>query len=320
MKQPFAQALMEIAGDCPNLMLLSADLGFGLFDEFQDLFPRQFVNVGIAEQNMISVASGLAKEGHVVIAYSIANFPILRCFEQIRNDAVNHDVDVKIVSMGGGFSYGALGMSHHATEDLAIMRALPGVGIFTPGTASDVKRCLRALIHSPGTGYLRLDRSVGQDPVEDNCSSTEMWRLMEQGEDVALITCGGILEEAQAAAVILKTSGLSCRIINATQLAPLSSSKVRESVQGVKLVVTVEEHVPRGGLGGLVAEIMAETKEGPPVIRKGMSGGYPAFVGDQRFLRARLGLDALGIVTTVREFCCGISEASSDLKFRHFRT
>src|ERR1041385_4546417 len=133
MRNAFIQRLMQLAPHDPRLMLVTGDLGFGVLDEFSKKFPKQYLNAGVAEQNMTGVATGLALEGRIVFTYSIGNFPTLRCLEQIRNDAAYHGANVKVVAIGGGFSYGALGMSHHATEDLSIMRAIPGLTVVSPG-------------------------------------------------------------------------------------------------------------------------------------------------------------------------------------------
>src|SRR5690348_1286488 len=150
--------LTELAAADPRIVLITGDLGFGVLDDFERKFPRQFLNAGVAEQNMTAVATGLALEGHIVFTYSIGNFPTLRCLEQLRNDACYHEANVKVVSIGGGFSYGQLGMSHHATEDLSILRALPGITVCAPGSAYEAECLVEALVARPGPSYLRLER------------------------------------------------------------------------------------------------------------------------------------------------------------------
>src|SRR5262249_44559906 len=142
----------------PRVFLITGDLGFGVLDSFSKKYPRQFLNAGVAEQNMTGLATGLALDGRVVFTYSIGNFPTLRCLEQIRNDAAYHGANVKVVAVGGGFSYGALGMSHHATEDLAIMRAL-GITVVAPACDWEASEAAAALVAQEGTCYIRLDRS-----------------------------------------------------------------------------------------------------------------------------------------------------------------
>ena len=165
MRDTFIAQLKQRAIEDPRIMLITGDLGFGVFDQYRKNCPNQFLNVGVAEQNMTMVATGMAMEGHVVFTYSIGNFSTLRCLEQIRNDACYHNADVKVVSIGGGFSYGALGISHHATEDLAIMRALPNMTVVSPCGLWETKMATDAIIDTQGTFFLRLDKSFGNDEI-----------------------------------------------------------------------------------------------------------------------------------------------------------
>ena len=163
MRDAFVRALMREAAADPRLTLITGDLGFGVLKPFWETYPDQFVNAGIAEQGMTGLAAGLARTGRTVLTYSIGNFPTLRCIEQIRNDCAYHDANVKIVCVGGGFVYGSLGMSHHATEDMAVLRALPGVTVFTPGDPAEVEAVVPVMLRTPGTCYLRLGR--GGEPM-----------------------------------------------------------------------------------------------------------------------------------------------------------
>lgn len=168
MRDSFLKSLTLLAKEDANVMLLTADLGFGVFESFADSFPDQYLNVGVAEQNMTGIATGLALEGKTVFTYSIGNFPTLRCLEQIRNDACYHEVNVNIVSTGGGFSYGALGMSHHTTEDLSIMRALSGVTVIAPCNGWEAEHATVQVAKQPGVSYLRIDKtSVDEDQTTD---------------------------------------------------------------------------------------------------------------------------------------------------------
>ena len=163
MRDVFIKRLTEEIARNRNMFLISGDLGFGVFDKFRKTYPNNFINAGVAEQNMTGIATGIALEGNIVFTYSIANFSTLRCLEQIRNDACYHNANVKIVSVGGGFSYGQLGISHHATEDIAIMRSLPDITVFTPSGLWESEKVTEAAIKTQGTCYLRLDKSKGND-------------------------------------------------------------------------------------------------------------------------------------------------------------
>src|SRR5688572_26203322 len=203
----FIQTLCGLAEADPRIMLITGDLGFAVLDEYRRRFPAQFINAGVAEQNMTLVATGMALEGHVVFTYSIGNFPTLRCLEMIRNDAAYHGANVKVVSVGGGFSYGALGISHHATEDLAIMRSLPDVTCFAPTSLGEAEAATRAVVATPGTCFLRLDKDSGPDGEEPFVLGRP--RILRRGRDVALLATGGIMSETVKAADELERGGLT---------------------------------------------------------------------------------------------------------------
>ncbi len=224
MRDQFIARLSVLAGQDPRIFLLSGDLGFRVFDEYRARFPRQFLNAGVAEQDMLGLATGMALEGRIVFTYSIGNFSTLRCLEQIRNDSAYHDANVKVVAAGGGFSYGVLGISHHATEDLAIMRSLPGVTVVAPGSDWEADQATAAIAAMPGTCYLRLDRpfaltsDLASAPFELGRA-----RLVLDGRDLTLVCTGGILGEGVAAARLVGTQGVSLRVISMHTVKPLDS-------------------------------------------------------------------------------------------------
>jgi transketolase len=208
MRAAFLKRLKSLAVKDPRIVLVTGDLGFGVLDEFERDLPGQYLNAGVAEQNMTAVATGMALEGFVVITYSIGNFPTLRCLEQLRNDVFYHQANVKVVSVGGGFSYGQLGMSHHATEDLSILRALPGVVICAPGSAYETTCLTESLITTPGPAYLRLERSA-PDFIDDAPPTCEFGkaRKLRDGDACTLIASGGVVAEVVAAANDLARHG-----------------------------------------------------------------------------------------------------------------
>ena len=212
MRDNFLNSLTKLAESDKEIILLTGDLGFGVFENFEKNFPGQYFNVGVAEQNMIGLATGLALEGKKLVTYSIGNFGTLRCLEQIRNDACYHDLNITIVANGGGFSYGSLGMSHHTTEDLSIMRALPNISVIAPCTELEASEATTAMITKGGVGYLRLDKDSAK-----NCFSNEPFvigksRRYKEGKDLTLIATGGILSEAYIAWEALKKLGLEAKI------------------------------------------------------------------------------------------------------------
>jgi transketolase len=297
MRDRFIQTLCGLAESDPSIMLITGDLGFAVLDEYRRRFPRQFINAGVAEQNMTLVATGMALEGHIVFTYSIGNFPTLRCLEMIRNDAAYHDANLKVVSIGGGFSYGALGISHHATEDIAIMRALPGVASFAPTSLGEVRDATRAIVNMPGTCFLRLDKDHGPDGPADEPFVPGRPRVLRRGVDVALITTGGILSEVVKAADELARCGIDPSIYAVHTLKPFEAACIVGAARTHRAIVTIEEHTIHGGLGGLVLETLADHRTFPgKFLRIGLDGCFSSVVGSQFYLRAVYGMDAASIV------------------------
>jgi transketolase len=297
MRVAFVEELMRLAAEDPNVMLLTGDLGFGVFEPFQQQFPRQFFNTGIAEQAMIGIAAGLAHSGKKVYVYSIGNFPTLRCLEQIRNDLCYHNLNVTIVSQGGGFSYGGLGMSHHATEDLSIMRALPGVTIVAPSNQLDTAKATRALSQQKGVGYLRLEK----DKSENSSSEFQIGQaiLHKSVGEVALFAIGGIVGEAFLAAKILSGRGVKVQLLELHTLKPLDSEKILSVASKVKAIVTIEENTIYGGLYGAVAETLVANNVSVRVVAVGLHDCYSSIVGEQEYLRKHYEMDATAIVRQV---------------------
>lgn len=298
MRDRFIKRLCELAEHDPRITLITGDLGFGVFDEYRRRFPRQFINAGVAEQNMTGIATGMAMEGRIVFTYSIANFPTLRCLEQIRNDACYHNANVKIVSIGGGFSYGSLGISHHATEDLAIMRSLPDLTVVSPCGLWETYEATKALVDMPGTCFFRLDKSFGNDAPQDEAEQFKLGRarVLKKGADVSILVTGGILEEVEQAAGVLESNGISVQIISIHTLKPLDKDTIIQAARDTSRIVTVEEHTIHGGLGGAVAETLMDNGvclKG--FLRIGLEAGFSSIVGSQKYLRKCYGLDAESI-------------------------
>lgn len=302
MRDVFIGVLTELAPQHPELLLLTGDLGFCVLDNFTARFPRQFLNVGIAEQNMSGLAAGLALEGHSVFTYSIGSFPTLRCLEQIRNDICYHGANVTIVSVGGGMSYGPVGMSHHATEDLAILRSLPGMEVFAPGDlweASETSRYLASRPHGPA--YLRLDKSAAKPTVRPGeIFRPGVIRTVREGSDVTLAATGGILCEALLAADQLAEQGVRCRVLSVHTVKPLDTDTLAIAASETQGIVSIEEHAVDGGLGGAIAEALMEAGAIPGFfVRIGLRNTFSSVVGSQTYLRTVYSLDAQSIARTV---------------------
>lgn len=296
MRDAFIARLAELAEQDDRIMLITGDLGFGVLNDFAQRFPKQFLNAGVAEQNMTMLATGLAMEGRVVFTYSIGNFPTLRPLEFIRNDACYHQANVKVVCIGGGFSYGQLGISHHATEDLSILRALPNMTVVAPGDDFETREATTALAATPGTCYLRLDRS---SMVVDSEAPFELGRarVVREGNDLTLISTGGMLGEAIRAADRLAERGVRARVVSMHTVKPLDLYAIRLAAQETGGILTLEEHTIEGGLGGAVAEACLENSWIPRFFRRiGLQSKFSSVVGDQDYLRRIYGLDAEAIV------------------------
>jgi len=295
MRDHFIKRLCEIARNDSRIVLITGDLGFAVFDEYIRQFPNQFINAGIAEQNMTGLAAGLAKENRIVFTYSIANFSTLRCLEQIRNDACYHNANVKVVSIGGGFSYGALGVSHHATEDLAIMRSLPEITVMSPCGLWETMKSTDAVVNTPGTCYLRLDKSAGDDlpSLGDNSFEMGKARILKDGNDCFIFVTGGILEEVWKAVDILQINGIDAGIISIHTIKPFDQTSVTQTCKKNGCIITVEEHTLNGGLGGLVAETILDSGIYPKkFLRIGLESKFSSIVGSQQYLCKQYGLDA----------------------------
>ncbi len=307
MRDTFIARLLEHAQRDPRITLVTGDLGFKVFDEFRAQRPSQFLNAGVAEQNMTALATGMAMEGHVVFTYSIGNFSTMRCLEQIRNDACYHAANVKVVSVGGGFSYGSLGISHHATEDLAIMRSLPDITVFSPGDLWEAAEATSACIATPGTCYLRLDKSAGRPShTTGEVFTPGRIRTVRTGDDVCIVVTGGILQEAQSVAELLAGVGLSVRILSVHTVRPLDVQTLIEAARSCGALITLEEHTVHGGLGGAVAEALMDSGVTPRRFKRiGLSGAFASIVGSQSYLRKRYGLDALSVAETIRALLSG---------------
>jgi len=303
MRDVLIKTLLELADSDPDLMLLTGDLGFGVFEEFEKKYPSQYLNVGIAEQNMMGIASGLALEGKKIFTYSIANFPTLRCLEQIRNDACYHELNVNIIASGGGFSYGGLGMSHHATEDLSIMRALPGSTVIAPATEWEVVEATKSLYNNKGLGYLRLDRSKVENH-ENVCNDFQLGKanILRNGNDITLIAAGGIAVEAMKASTELSRVGIECRVLSLCTVKPIDIEAIKNACNETLGIITIEENNLMGGIGSAVSEVCMDLSLSPKYFKRiGMNDQYSSIVGDQSFLRSFYHLDSDAIVASIKE-------------------
>lgn len=303
MRDTFVKTLIELAKEDENIELITADLGFGVLKPFWEQLPDRFTDCGIAEQNMTGIAAGMALSGKTVFTYSIGNFPSLRCLEQIRNDAAYHNANVKIVCIGGGFAYGPLGMSHHATEDIAVMRALPNVVVMAPGDPVEAMEATKAIAKHPGTCYMRLGRG-GERRIHERIDGFEIGKAIKlrSGSRVAIFSAGAILGEAAAACELLTEDGYDPALYSFPTVKPIDRELITTCAEEFELIVSCEEHNIVGGFGSAVAEVIAEIPGArAKLLRIGLDDTYGSIVGSQTYLREAYGISAGSIKERVEE-------------------
>jgi transketolase len=291
MRTSFIETLCDVAARDERVWLLTADLGYSVLEVFRDRFPQRYVNVGVAEQNMAGIAAGLARCGKIPYLYSIANFPTFRCLEQIRVDICYHEVNVKIVAVGGGFSYGAQGYTHHGIEDISVMRSLPGMTVVAPGDPWETRGATDAISRVDGPCYLRLGKAK-EPVVHAEKPKFELGKALQlrDGRDLTLISTGAMLQETVRTADRLAADGLSVRVLSMHTVKPLDQEAVLAAAKETGGIVSVEEHSVVGGLGSAVADVLAESGRAFGFFRKfGVPDEIRHHVGSQEFLRKRCG-------------------------------
>lgn len=303
MRTAFIQSLIEQARTNPRLFLVVGDLGYSVVEPFAAEFPDRFLNAGVAEQNMTGVAAGLAAEGFHVFTYSIANFPTLRCLEQIRNDICYHALPVTVVSVGSGLAYGNLGYSHHGVQDIAVMRCMPNITIACPADPDETRACVDLLVRHPGPSYLRLGKAgepaLHQVPIR---AFTPV-EVLRGDVPLALVATGSILSVALEAAGSLSETCGTPSVFSVPFLAP-TISEAFSAIWRCRNILTIEEHVRSGGLGSMLREVAPDALTFRSLFIGEDAAGD---VGSQSYLRHRNGLTAENLVEMAR---CVLSESS----------
>lgn len=294
MRDAFIKSLIELAEKDERVALLTGDLGFGVVEKFENKFPDRFWNCGVAEQSMLSIAAGLAKSGMRPFVYSIANFPTFRCLEQIRNDVCYHDLPVTIVSVGGGLGYGTLGYTHHGIEDIAAMRALPNIAVYSPSDPIETQEVLNRIYSSAKPAYLRLGKN-GEPIIE---ARTEKFvagsaRELLSGSDLTILASGAIAETCVTAATQLSEK-YSIQVISIPQIQPIPIEFLLETIDADKVLV-VEEHVERGGLASALLESINNKKVSLHLNHAFVQEDQISHIGTQNYLRGLSGIDLQGI-------------------------
>jgi transketolase len=301
---------VEVAERDRRLVLLTADLGFTVIEPFAERFPDRFFNVGVAEQNMVGVATGLAEAGYVPYVYSIATFASLRPYEFIRNGPVHQQLPVRVVGVGGGFDYGTNGPSHHALEDLAVMRTQPGLTVLAPADFEQARAALLATHQLEGPIYFRLGKDDStRVPGLDGRFRLGQAEAIGSGGDVLLVSTGSIARNAVGAADVLASRGVDATVLVAASLAPPPTDELAAALERFDVVVTVEAHYVNGGLGSLVCEVAAEHGLPCRVVRCGVRELEPGRSGSEAYLNEIHGLSVEQLVAT----CTAVSSARERL-------
>jgi transketolase len=309
MRETSLRMVYELAQQDERILFVGSDLGVGVLREFKEKFPTRFFMEGVSEANIIGMSAGLALEGHIVYVNTIATFLTRRCFEQLAVDLCLHNANVRLLASGGGLVYAPLGPTHLAIEDIAILRALPNMTILAPADAREMRRLMPATVNYPGPIYVRLAK--GHDPVvtpEGPTMEIGKAQPMRDGDDVLLLTTGVALQVALAAADLLAGHGVQAAIVHLPTIKPLDTEAVLEQAARVPAVLTVEEHTVVGGLGGAVAELLAETDLlwTRRFKRLGIPDVFPNKYGDQAGLMSYYGLSAEQVAGEVQDLLASV--------------
>jgi len=301
MRKAFADSVSEMARKNKNIFLLTGDLGFSILENFRDEFPDRFFDIGVAEANMIGIASGLALSGKTVFVYSIIPFTTMRCFEQIRNDVCMQNINVKIVGVGSGLSYGYAGPTHHSLCDMSIMRSLPNMTVISPATKKETEFAVKEVVQTKGPAYIRLGKGHAHDKFElPGSFSIGKGMVMKEGMDITIISTGDIMERARSVVENLEHKRFSVRFINMHTIKPIDKKLIIDSCEKTRAVFTIEEHSIIGGLGSAVAEVLAESPYNITFKRFGLKDSFVKLVGNRDYLLDKSGLSGEQITTNIK--------------------
>jgi transketolase len=301
MRNAFATEITELAARDERVVMLMADIGNHLFDQFKERFAERFYNCGVAEANMIGMAAGLASAGFRPVCYTITPFATTRCLEQIRVDLCYHRMPVVVVGTGAGLSYASLGATHHSCEDIAFLRVLPEMTVLCPADPMEVRGCTRAALTVDGPVYMRIGKK-GEAAVHLSVPEIQIGRCIpiKTGTTVGLLSTGNMLPLALAAAAQLEAAGVSTEVVSFHTVKPLDETYLDKAFRRFTLVATLEEHSVLGGFGGAVAEWVAEHTGRAPLVRFGTADRFLHETGDQEYARGLYGLTEASIVETIR--------------------
>jgi transketolase len=295
------ETIYEGALKDPTIFFITGDLGHARTDDFKKKLKGRYYNAGMAEQNIIGIAAGLALSGMKVFVYSIVPFITLRCFEQIKVDVCSQNIDVTVIGIGGGFAYGTAGATHYSIEEIAAMRALPNMKIVVPSNPTEAKLLTKEVINTGGPAYIRIGRGKEADFSIPYTPKIGTAGVLTSGGDITIISSGTIVSEAIKVAEMLEKEGISTEVINMHTIKPLDEEIIKERAGKMKAIFTLEEHNVLGGLGGAVAEVLSELPERPIFKRFGIPDMWPETVGTQEYLRDITGISAEKVVESISE-------------------
>lgn len=301
MRPAFIDTLYQSARRDERIFLLTADVGFSVFERFIEEFPDRYFNVGVAEANMIGIAAGLSLSNKIVYVYTMAHFLTMRCFEQIRLDLCYQNTNVKLIGSGGGLTYGSAGTTHHSIEDIAIMRSLPNMCVICPGDPIETKHAIKASVKHEGPMYIRLGK---RDPViHTNNIDFKIGKgiVLKKGDDLHVLSTGNMLETAMVVSERLERDGLNATVVSMHTVKPIDINLIKELSYSENPMFTIEEHSTIGGLGSAVSEILAELDLCVPFKRIGLPDRYCHIAGSQKYLRKIYGIDLENICKTIKE-------------------
>lgn len=301
-RQAICEVLMEKAKEDKDIVVLCSDSrGSASLAPFANEYPERFVEVGIAEQNLVSIAAGLAKCGKKPFAASPACFLSTRSYEQAKVDCAYSNTNVTLIGISGGISYGALGMSHHSAQDIAAMSAIPNMRVYLPSDRFQTAKLIEALLQDENPAYVRVGRNAVEDVYTENDCPFEMDKatVITEGTDVAIIACGEMVSPSVRAAELLKAEGIRATVVDMYCVKPLDKEAIVKAAGNAKLVITVEEHAPFGGLGSMVSQVVAG--ECPKKVVNLALPDAPVITGTSREVFDHYGLNAEGIAKTVKE-------------------
>ncbi len=300
MRQAFVDTLFALAKKNPNIILLTADLGFSVFEPFIEELPKQFINAGVSEQNMTGMAAGMAIEGKIPVIYSIVPFVTMRNLEQIRNDICYQNLNVKIIGVGAGFSYGPYGHTHHGLEDIGILRTLPNLTILSPGDPIETKILTKAALQTNKPTYIRLGRA-GEPIVHENIPAFHIGKgiVIKEGTDIGILVTGTMVHTAKLVTEELEKRHINSQLASMPTIKPLDTKLIQRIAQETKALFTIEEHSIIGGLGSAVSEYLAENHYGKVFLRIGVPDKFSTVIGKREYMREANNLSVEQIVATI---------------------